>query len=917
MSSVYTGGSGHSGPACLAVNGNRSHVFVPLEGDKTSNCIHTSEKDTRKPFWEVDLNGTFTISDITIYFREKSIKALSNAIIEVNKSKCYTFKRDYPNLVTNISCTRPLRGQTVRVSKSEGMMIFCELEVWGCEDGYYGDLCDKTCENCKNMKCEQTSGRCVEGCQSGWREEACDQACDSGTFGPDCKGQCGACKSKPCDRFSGRCDGGCAAGYTSPYCNTTCTNSTYGENCAQTCGHCAGSEQCNVTSGHCRECQEGHDLPFCKSEGGGNSLVVAGVSVVVVLLLLIIFIIIFVVIRKKRRWANHSDLIKGLERDEKINKGQGDNFYINMKNLNQETCSKSSQNGLVTEDELDIEEAPGADESDVYTNDESIYATFQKSSPKLDSLQLHLVDIVASGQLPLKFKELPKGLTAGHEAAKLKINSKKNRYASILPYDDNRVVLQDGLTEGEATDYINASYISGFEHSKRYIASQGPRDTTVGDFWRMVWQEKITQIVMLTNTIERGQMKCLEYWPAQDKTVTHGPVTVTGVNVQRRANFLVRTFALRTHHSKVPREVEQYHYLAWPDHGVPTTSSLLNFWRFAKSRAPRQSPPPVLVHCAAGVGRTGTYIGLDIAFDQASATGSVDVFDVVMRMRQERCIMVQAADQFVFLHKAVLEAYTGRNTTIPSEGFEAVFRKEISAHKQDQKIDKEFETVRQMNSLTPKPTQTTAERPENISKIRNSSALPGDKHLVLLKPDVSGQSQFINAVFMSTYREHQGSIVTQLPLPDTLAEFWTLVEEQDVRTIVSLGSQKDSDKVKDFCQFWPLTEKRELKAGAFVIKTTSTSQLGRHLTAYKLTGQSKAGNVCLLRYEGWEDEVPADMSDLLALVDHLDAERLKEKETRPVIIQCTFSTVLLRAVQRRISDLSVTPTPVKFSLTAT
>ncbi|XP_025107933.1 tyrosine-protein phosphatase non-receptor type 3-like [Pomacea canaliculata] len=149
----------------------------------------------------------------------------------------------------------------------------------------------------------------------------------------------------------------------------------------------------------------------------------------------------------------------------------------------------------------------------IYDNDDSIYATLKDGNAQTDNAVLSLIDSLASGELPDKYTELPKGFLHEHEAGKSPLNCNKNRVASVVPYDYNRIVLKDGYVAVEATDYINASYIQGYQDRNTYIATQGPRDNTVSDFWRMVWQEQITQIVMLANISEGGQDQCWEYWP--------------------------------------------------------------------------------------------------------------------------------------------------------------------------------------------------------------------------------------------------------------------------------------------------------------------------------------------------------------------------------------------------------------------
>ncbi|XP_025107905.1 receptor-type tyrosine-protein phosphatase kappa-like isoform X3 [Pomacea canaliculata] len=788
-----------------------------------------------------------------------------------------------------------------------------------CSGGYYGINCSLPCGKCAdNTTCDHVNGTCNKGCQGSLQPPYCSEKCNKGYYGNNCNHTCAKCAGPDtCDPNNGDCPSGCQSGYQGPACDEKCAAGFYGDQCNHTCGKCAAASTCEHDTGLCLgECQSGYQGDRCDSlkegDGGGSPAVAGGIAAAVILPLIVIAVVVFFVIRHKRRSgrkpeagaAPHEEPIrnkndysslspstaadknkpsalvkpivkKAPAHDKHSTHNVSDNIYMNV---------TSQPAADVTDEPVEYGEA----DDNLYTND-NLYATYRASGPLLDSVQRTLVDLLASDELPGQFKDLPKGLTDTHEAAKLQANIKKNRYTSVVPYDYNRVILNDDYTEGTATDYVNASYITGFNQEKKYIATQGPRDHTIDDFWRMVWQENVTQIVMLTNTIEGGQNKCAEYWPAPDTTVTYGPVTVVGVDVQRRANFIVRTFVIKTNHNQEEREVEQYHFLAWPDHGVPTTTSLLNFWRFARSRAPHTPPPPVLVHCTAGVGRTGTYIGLDIAFEEAVARAKVNVLDVVLKMRKERCIMVQTLAQYVFLHKVLLEAYTGRNTTFPIHQFETTHPGPISAHKTNSVIDSEFQRIMQMRSLTPELTYKGAREKENAEKNRSLDALPCDEHRVYLTARVPGRNQYINAVFMSEYLSNQGNILTQLPLPGTLVDFWRLVDGNDVTTIVSLGSEKEAE-LKDFCQYWPVHRKSSVHCEPYVVSLKSSSQLGSHLVLYELTLEKKGSqdkrDVSLVRFEDWCEELPGNTSLLLTLISFVDSRRQMDGNSSPIIIQC-------------------------------
>nr|KAG5699344.1 hypothetical protein BaRGS_004281 [Batillaria attramentaria] len=306
---------------------------------------------------------------------------------------------------------------------------------------------------------------------------------------------------------------------------------------------------------------------------------------------------------------------------------------------------------------------------------------------------------------------------------------------SEVPEDDvynndfNRVILHK--PEGDnSSDYINATYIK-----------VGPRVNTIDDLWWMVWQEGITQILMLANLKEEG---------------------------------------------KSERHVTQYHYMAWPDHGAPLAASLVDYWRYVKART--TSTVPLLVHCSAGVGRTGTFIALDIASEKESRGDDVNVNEIVTQLREQRALMVQSEAQYKFLHEVILEAHTSRATRVTVAQFDSIFPDSIDENKENARIDREFQMLKLLGQFSAKPTSSMATMPENLDKNRNTDVLPDDDHLAYLSAYVRGRTQYINAVYLPSFHHRHGFMLTQLPIPNnTLIDFWRLVDGCHVTKIVSLG----------------------------------------------------------------------------------------------------------------------------------
>ncbi|CAN0572474.1 unnamed protein product [Rangifer tarandus platyrhynchus] len=241
------------------------------------------------------------------------------------------------------------------------------------------------------------------------------------------------------------------------------------------------------------------------------------------------------------------------------------------------------------------------------------------------------------------FQEFEELKEVGKEQLRLEAaNSAKNRYPHVLPYDHSRVRL--ALLDGKPhSDYINASFIPGYTHPQEFIATQGPLKKTLVDFWRLVWEQQVRVIVMLTVGMENGRVLCEHYWPADSRPITHGPVTIRLLAEQPQDEWTTREFQL-------------HHFTTWPDHSVPEApSSLLAFVELVQEQARATvGAGPLLVHCSAGVGRSGTFVVLWRLLRQLEEEQVVDVFHAVHVLRLHRPLMIQTPSQYIFLHSCLL-----------------------------------------------------------------------------------------------------------------------------------------------------------------------------------------------------------------------------------------------------------------------
>ncbi|XP_076163419.1 tyrosine-protein phosphatase non-receptor type 7 [Ptiloglossa arizonensis] len=224
----------------------------------------------------------------------------------------------------------------------------------------------------------------------------------------------------------------------------------------------------------------------------------------------------------------------------------------------------------------------------------------------------------------------------------------KNRYCSVLPNPQSRVVLP-GSSDDPLSTYINANYVRGYDgEDARYIATQGPLAHTVGDFWKMVWAEKVPAVVMMTKLHEAAKTKCEAYFPLDNNSrIQTGPFTIIVTSLDTRDGYAIRDLELRYEGER--RHVQHYWFDSWPDHAVPEAADTL----VSLAAEVNSLPGPVVVHCSAGIGRTGCFIALATGMIQLLRDGNVDVLGILCQMRYDRGGMVQTAEQYEFVHRAL------------------------------------------------------------------------------------------------------------------------------------------------------------------------------------------------------------------------------------------------------------------------
>ncbi|KAA0711228.1 Receptor-type tyrosine-protein phosphatase epsilon [Triplophysa tibetana] len=444
-----------------------------------------------------------------------------------------------------------------------------------------------------------------------------------------------------------------------------------------------------------------------------------------------------------------------------------------------------------------------------------------------------------------EFNSLPCGFGGGtFEEASREENREKNRYPNILPYDHSRVLLShiDGYM---GSDYINASFIDE---------------------------------------------KCYQYWPEQGCRI-YGCVRVATEDVTVLVDYTIRKFCLQHHAAdgyRPPRLVTQLHFTSWPDFGVPLSPiGMLKFLKKVKSVNPAHAGP-IVVHCSAGVGRTGTFVMIDAMMDMMHAEGRVDVFGFVSRIRKQRCQLIQTDMQYSFIYQALLEHYLYGDTELDVASLEGHLHKLHNTHAHMDRVGLEEEFRKLTNVRIMKENMRTGNLPANMRKNRVLQIIPYDFNRVILSMKRGQEfTDYINASFIDGYRQKDYFIATQAPLAHTVQDFWRMVWEWKCHSIVMLTELKEREQEK-CVRYWPA--EGSVSFGEYVLELKrdvlcETFSIRDMLLSYAPEKQTRL--IRQFHFQGWpEIGIPADgkgMIDIIAAVQ----KQQQQSGNNPIVVHCS------------------------------
>ncbi|XP_074593902.1 protein tyrosine phosphatase 69D isoform X2 [Brevipalpus obovatus] len=466
-------------------------------------------------------------------------------------------------------------------------------------------------------------------------------------------------------------------------------------------------------------------------------------------------------------------------------------------------------------------------------------------------------------------------------------NRPKNRYPDIKCYDQTRVKLSP-LDDTPGSDYINANFVEGYKGRKLYICAQGPLERTVSDFWWMIYEQKITVIVMLTKIEENGKIKCAQYWSDTGTKEIEKSFKVTLQSCVKYSDFIIRRFDLRlcSGEDEYSRDILHFHFLLWKDFLAPEQPSWL--LRFVKRVNEHYCSDrgPLLIHCSAGVGRAGTFIAIDSLIPEITTGSTVNIFECVSKLRYQRNFLVQSLKQYIFVYRALMEFAQFGDTEIEICHLRDCYRqmKEQKFEGNINGVVAEFDRLNEV--IEDAKSSCVGSLDMNMAKNRYNFIIPYDINRVILPPlPNKDNSTYINASFVQGYDRNLSFIVTQDPLEKTIPDFWRMIYEQKITTIVMLSEIGEGQSKCPI--YWPQsgTITHEDVDITFLEKNDQNEQYTIRKFSIK---NSKNDPFIFTHYHflSWKSRVvPETTLPLIKLID--ESLRCNSSSSSPMVVHCT------------------------------
>ncbi|XP_052770852.1 multiple epidermal growth factor-like domains protein 10 [Mya arenaria] len=785
----------------------------------------------------------------------------------------------------------------------------------GCIDGFYSESCSKKCTdiNAKCLKCNQTTGRCLK-CEKGFYPENNESKCISCQFN---------CKDKECSSESGKCSNGCGGHFwgdmcnlpchsncntcqqesgicdsckdstvhglycnescsksclenkcerNTSYCSIGCTGHFYGDLCETKCpGNCrlSGTESSCDDDGFCKfNCVDGYEGDDCtiiqvkkEAEAAGPLVgaIAGGISGGVLITIGVVVAFFFLRRRSIRLSAFNENMI---------------NEYTTLEHIINDGSAKEYEECNA------VHESSFSEDQTYYNEPESSANNTKISISRL----VKYVDKKTHDDLSEEFKIFPRGLVKSYVESQKRENTSKNRYKGIYPYDDSRVKV---MVSG-GSDYINASFIDGYKRPKQYIATLAPMSQQLGDFslfWKMIWQQRVEKIVMVTNLIEQGSHKCEQYWPDPGTTKAYGEIQVESRSEDEYAEFTRRTFTVTT--GTEERTLHHLHFTCWPDKAIPDDVTAIIEFRQRVLSTPSTLNGPTVVHCSSGVGRTGTYIALDVLTEEGETEKAIDISGCVHKMRQNRPNMVQTLEQYMFLHTAVLYSLTFDCKQVRGENFNQYMKNNTT-----QQLNNTFMQLQHMVDKRSKDeTEAVELYKQLLSKNRANADIPGKGNRHSLYQNLKlGASVNIDAVYIDSFGIKKRYLVAKTPLPETVLEFLTLVVQEKCSCIVSFPD--DMDKQKNVGTYYPAENKGVLKKGLFEVSCTTEDKktfYAERLLQIQHKGAGTTADITIqhLQFTDWDvmKNIPRSTTNFLSFLNVIEHVTNKQDDG-PILVHC-------------------------------